>query len=395
MPRDTASTSAACGHIKETFAATPSSTSLRTLLLHAVLHQYQVTSCEISSLEYSDRGGHLRPTSTGGQTVYQHRPRVVCKLHFALYGLRTSPKMWQEHLNATLRGMQLHQLKSNRCVWVKKDIIVSAYVDDLLIAGTSRDTALFLEQPRQSFSLKHSTVLRSQQPLTLFGKRICRHPNGDITVSLESSYYYSMLKHMDLYDDSNPTSTSSLRRPPLQQDSPLYPDRHLVYRRIVGMLIWASQVRPDLQFTAKGHTRHLSSPTEWYWTHLKHSLRYIKGTMRYKFLISPRLPQGHSLESLPLRQLLPLNINTYCGSDWATDIDSRKSTSGSYLSTSGTSAELRAQSLRRQQKPSCTPSASASATAYTSTSCFKNFNIIFKSLPSTSATLTLSTTSLP
>ena len=29
-------------HIKETFATTPSSTSLRTLLLHAVLHQYQV-----------------------------------------------------------------------------------------------------------------------------------------------------------------------------------------------------------------------------------------------------------------------------------------------------------------------------------------------------------------
>ena len=36
-------------NIKETFAATPSSTSLRTLLLHAVLHQYQVTSWDISS----------------------------------------------------------------------------------------------------------------------------------------------------------------------------------------------------------------------------------------------------------------------------------------------------------------------------------------------------------
>ena len=51
--------------------------------------------------------------------------------------------------------------------------------------------------------------------------------------------------------------------------------------------------------------------------------------MHYKFLISPRLPQGHSL---PLRQLIPLNINTYCDSDWATDIDSRKSTSGTVTS---------------------------------------------------------------
>ena len=134
---------------------------------------------------------------------------------------------------------------------------------------------------------------------------------------------------MDLNDNSNSTSTPSLRRPPAQQDSQLDPDRHHIYRRVVGMLIWASQVRPDLQLTAKDHTRHLSSPTEWDWTHLKRTLRYIKGTMHYKFLIPTRQPQGHSL---PLRQLVPLHINTYCGSDWATDIDSRKSTSGTVTS---------------------------------------------------------------
>ena len=174
--------------------------------------------------------------------VYQHRPRVIWKLHRALYGLRTSPKMWQEHLSATLRDTQLRQLKSDRCVWVKKNIIVLACVDDLLIAGTSRDTALFLEHLGQHVSLKNATVLTSQQPLCFLGKRICRHPNGDVTISLERSYYYSMLKNMDLDDNSNPTSTPSLRRPPL-----LDPDQHHIYRKVVGMLIWASLVRPDLQ----------------------------------------------------------------------------------------------------------------------------------------------------
>ena len=109
--------------------------------------------------------------------------------------------------------------------------------------------------------------------------------NGDITVSLERSYYYSVLKNMDLDDNSNPTSTPSLRRPPVQQDSHLDPDHH-IYRAGVGMLIWASQVRPDLQFTATDHTRHLSSPTEWDWQHLKHTLRHVKGTLHYKFLTS-------------------------------------------------------------------------------------------------------------
>ena len=66
-----------------------------------------------------------------------------------------------------------------------------------------------------------------------------------------------------LDNNSNPTSTPSLRRPPAQQDSHLDPDRHNVYRKVVGMLIWAVQARPDLQFTAKDHTRHLAAPTEW------------------------------------------------------------------------------------------------------------------------------------
>ena len=114
---------------------------------------------------------------------------------------------------------------------------------------------------------------------------------------------------MDLdADNINPVSAPSLRRPPVQQDTPLDPERHRIYRKVVGMLIWASLVRPDRQFSAKDHTRHLTSPSEWDWSHLKHTLRYIKGTMHYKLLISPRLPQGHSL---PLRYLIPLHVNTY------------------------------------------------------------------------------------
>ena len=98
--------------------------------------------------------------------VYQHRPQVIWKLHRALYGLRATPKMWQEHLHSTLRGLNLQQLKADRCVWVNPNLMVLAYVDNLLIAGTSRESSLFLEQLRQSCSLKHSTVLTTQQRKT-------------------------------------------------------------------------------------------------------------------------------------------------------------------------------------------------------------------------------------
>ena len=183
-------------HIKETFAATPSSTSLRTLLLHAVLHQYQVTSWDMSSAFLNtpiEEDIYVQPPPE----VYQHRPRVIWKFHRALYGLRTSPKMWREHLHSTLPRLQLQQLKSDRCVWVKPNLMVLAYVDDLLIAGTSRETSISVSGATSTIvqleTLYTVTVLTTtQQPLRFLGKRICRHPNGDITISLERSYYYTV-----------------------------------------------------------------------------------------------------------------------------------------------------------------------------------------------------------
>ena len=341
----------------------------------------------IGLLEYADRRGHLCPTST---KVYQHQPRVIWKLRRALYGLRASPKMWQEHLHSTLRGLQLQLLKSDRCVWVKPN----PYVDDLLIAGTSRETSLFLEQLRQSFSLKHSTVLTTQQPLRFLGKRICRHPHGDITISLERSYYYSMLKQMDLDDNINPVAAPSLRRPPVQEDTPLDSDRRHLYRKAVGMLIWASLVRPDLQFSAKDHTRHLATPSEWDWSHLKHTLRYFKGTLHYKS--SSHL---HYLKNIHYH----FDISSRCTSTPAvTQTGPQTSSRGSlhpvqshqyleYLLHS--TAEHSLQSEPQVLKPNSMPSASASATAYTSTSYFKNFNNICRERPSTSGTSRLSTTS--
>ena len=74
----------------------------------------------------------------------------------------------------------------------------------------------------------------------------------DITISLEWSYYNSMLKHMNLDNSSNATSTLYLRRPPVQQDSHLDPERHYLYGNMVRMLIWAAQVHPDLPVYSKG-----------------------------------------------------------------------------------------------------------------------------------------------
>ena len=59
------------------------------------------------------------------------------------------------------------------------------------------------------------------------------------------------------------------------------------------------------------------------WTGLATSEAYSQVPQWNHALKVPHLnsiPQGHSL---PFGQLMPLHINTYCDSDWATDIESR------------------------------------------------------------------------
>eukprot|EP00971_Amphidinium_carterae_P237176 4707491-Amphidinium_carterae.1 len=66
----------------------------------------------------------------------------------ALYGLRTSPKQWQEHLSTILKEMGCSRLKGDACIFgnVKTNVYLMAYVDDLLVVGNPMTVKPFLEQ---------------------------------------------------------------------------------------------------------------------------------------------------------------------------------------------------------------------------------------------------------
>ena len=107
-------------------------------------------------------------------------------------------------------------------------------------------------------------------------------------------------------------------------------EQHHQYRQSVGQLLWLRLVRPDLQHAARDLSKHLVAPTQLDLQQLKHCLRYVKGTQHYQLLLQPQLPAGFHL---PLRsgQRIPLLIECFSDSDWAGDVDTRQSTSGSLV----------------------------------------------------------------
>ncbi len=70
---------------------------------------------------------------------YEDKTNRVCLLKKTLYGLKQSPREWNEVVNAFMLEQRFTQLESDSCVYIKKTpestIIVSVYVDDILTCG--------------------------------------------------------------------------------------------------------------------------------------------------------------------------------------------------------------------------------------------------------------------
>ena len=86
-----------------------------------------------------------------------------------------------------------------------------------------------------------------------------------------------------------------------------------LYRQLVGSLIYLTHTRPDLAFAVGMVSRFMQEPHELHWKAAKCILHYIKGTHTHGI----HYAAGTGLQ-----------LVGYTDSDYAGDLDSRKSTSG-------------------------------------------------------------------
>ena len=154
----------------ETYASTPSHLSLRILLILSLVNRWDVVTADISS-------AFLQAPIPEGELVLvkpppelEQNPDVLWKLRKALYGLKTSPKLWQQHLSSKLEELGLRKNKADPCIFMGEKLLVMTYVDDLLIVGEKQEQESFLAKLSAHFPLKHQTKLDAKTPLTFLGK---------------------------------------------------------------------------------------------------------------------------------------------------------------------------------------------------------------------------------
>lgn len=240
----------------------------------------------------------------------QGQEELVCRLKRSIYGLHQSARCWYRKLSEVLAKLAFKASTADQCLYVKsangRSLFLLVYVDDMLIAtSTQAEARQICDDLNQEFSItclgeiKHFLGMEAQQSGGFYKIRL-------------KTFIERLLETHGMNDAkcaNSPMDQGYLKQP---SEAQLFEDV-TKYRSLVGGLLYlAVTARPDVAAATAILGRKFTSPTQADWTAAKRVLRYLKRTKEYF------LPLGGTDEALC----------GYSDSDWAGDIESRRSTSG-------------------------------------------------------------------
>ena len=166
----------------------------------------------------------------------------VLKLNASLYGMRQSPLMWYEHLQAGLEKSGFKSSTTDQCLFLGDNIICVVYVDDyLFFACDSLNIAAMIKDLQKDFSLEPKEDVEA-----FLGIQICRTGNHIEFTQPGLIDRILLLCGMENYNtkatpaDETPLGTNKNGAEQVETWN---------YSSAIGMLLYlASNARPDIMF---------------------------------------------------------------------------------------------------------------------------------------------------
>lgn len=292
--------------------------SIQTLLAMAAINQMKIGQFDIKT---DFLNGTLEediyielPVGTGDEGK-------IVKLQRSLYGLKQSPRQWNKRFKEFLKKFKFIASEADNCVYhgsINNEIVLLAlYVDDgLLFAKSDLAINKVLEYLKKEFEV---TVGKGDY---FVGLEIQRSDKGNVKIT-QKAYLTCVIDRFGMVDSKGYAVPAQLNNPLVMLSNNEKDElmTKIPYREAVGSLMFAAVAsRPDIMFAVANVSKFLTNPSREHWQAVKTILRYVKNTL------------GVGIE---YRKIGETRLIGYSDSDYAGDVNTRKSTSGIVFTLAG------------------------------------------------------------
>jgi len=309
----------------ETFSPVAMLKSIRILLSIAAHYDWEIWQMDVKTAflngDLEEDIYTMQPP--GFESVGQEN--LVCKLQKSIYGLKQASRSWNIRFDQAIQEYGFDQNMDEPCVYKRSDgttvVYLILYVDDILLigndVGTLSTVKVWLSNQFDMKDLGEASYV--------LGIKVTRDRQNKILSLSQAAYIDKILARFSMQDSKKGFLPFRYGVKLSKDQCPKTPEekaemQKIPYASAVGSLMYAMQcTRPDICFAVGMMGRFQSNPGPAHWTAVKCILKYLRRTRDYELVYTSQ-------------DLTPIG---YTDSDFMSDVESRKSTSGFVFTLGG------------------------------------------------------------
>lgn len=297
-----------------TYAPVISRKAMRFLMALSIQRDWQIEHVDIEGAYLNARIKNETYVELPLGTECDVSNDYVCKLNKSLYGLKESGRLWNEKVNGFMKKHEMTQSTTEPCMYTDRhgDLIVTVYVDDILLHGTQEKIDEMKIMLKNEFKIKELGNVKR-----ILSINISREKDY---IKLDQSDYIKQILQKNGMENCNATKLpmtagTQLKKHEGEVDEKLQRE----YQSIIGEFLYLStNTRPDISYVTSYLGQFATNPTLEHFKATRQVLRYLKGTIHEGIVYCKQD-----------------KTEFYCDADWGTDKNDRKSYSGCVVLMSG------------------------------------------------------------
>jgi hypothetical protein len=205
----------------------------------------------------------------------EERKTHVCKLKKALYELKQAPRAWYGRIDSFMTRLVFTKSKDDSNLYFKimndESVILLLYVDDLFLTGEENLIIECKKKLTPKFEMKDLGLMHYFLGLEVWKslKRIFLN---------QGKYAVEILKRFDMLECNSMNTPMETKLKLLVDTSSELIDA-MLYRQIIGSLMYLMNTRLDISFSINTLSQFLVEPRHVHLVVAKHVMRYLKGTL--------------------------------------------------------------------------------------------------------------------